>query len=332
MTSHQEKSGPRKSGAAEQTIPMLTYGASSNFFVWKERMDIHLTSLFGRIAYFIRSPDRPPTFAVDQINTAGWKPEEIAELSVLRVKQRLAENQEMVAAFNRAFGIILAHMSPQSIERVKLDSDWETTNAKMDAVGLWKIIVKTHQTHRSGVTALDQEEHSSKYASLRQGQQETLTAYNERFQLTVRGFLELGMSSPSQDMQAAHYIESLHEARYGELKLTLRNNASLGVKTYPATLAAAVSAALNFTSARLPLKGAASTRSESAFVTTVDNKSTSKKDNAPPSTKDQASHLAANSVAALDISCLTARDSQSACNMSKALRSQPRRTYTSPLW
>lgn len=118
-----------KAGVGSTSIPKLTYGSGTNFTVWREKIETHLTATIGRLASFIHTL-RPCPYIVDTIDTSAWPPADVAAFQFGKIQQRMKEHADMQAQYNRAFGIVLQHVSPQSLERLKLEPDWAEAHGR----------------------------------------------------------------------------------------------------------------------------------------------------------------------------------------------------------
>lgn len=255
-------------------IPTLTYGASTNFFTWAAKIKSEVISQFGRISAHIFDGKRI-VYTVDQMDTSTWTPEEKQQLASETVKLRIKEHESMLSAVNRVFGLILSHLSEASLERVTLEPEWKDAEREMNARTLWVLVVRTHQVQRTGVAAIDHAHQAKRISDITQERQETLTSFTERFHAMVRGFAELGMTTPPESYLAVRYLDALDDARYVELKNALRNNASLGIMSYPAQLSTAITAAMQFTSTHVA--AVKQTKQENAFVVSTRERSPNRK-------------------------------------------------------
>jgi hypothetical protein len=137
----------------------------------------------------------------------------------LKVTHKLAENKPKV------YNYIKLHMTPESWEEVRAHNYWNVVTSN-DAAGaevtetveqlrepyyLIRAIKITHSEHRTGMSALDNEEAMTGYQNIKQNPEESLHKYLEYFNQEVNILKALGLAVPTEKQQAVKFIRGLDE-------------------------------------------------------------------------------------------------------------------------
>ena len=162
---------------------------------FKQQLKVEASIKFGLLSRFLDTDRYDPLVPpVDPSTTPGYAalPEgakhalnvEFNEDFKIYSKEKAQQRQDKP----RLFGIILSALSEESKERSEACEEWGNVDSTMDPLGLWKLIVKTHSTHGDKANIVQaQFKAEQAYLNVRQGGEESLTAYKRRFTDAVRG-------------------------------------------------------------------------------------------------------------------------------------------------
>lgn len=267
---------PRKTSAeTKSTEPeMLRPGARSNFIRWWRELEALVGEKYGEIQTIFTATDlltayNEPTAPVP--NNAdladdphGYKKQTYIE----KVKMHLKKVEELEVLKTKVYNCIKRHMSQESWEEVKQDTEWTTAAGSTveqlrEPYLLLKCIRKTHTGHRTGVATLDIESAQMQYQNIKQLSHQTLIQYKDYFTHKVNTLTALGLTTPTPALQAIKFIKGLDDARFSELKAHYYNHAKTGTGSYPDNLTDAYNVAAN----HFQRKAAKPTNHEVAYFT-----------------------------------------------------------------
>ena len=168
---------------------------------------------------------------------------ECYELSKHRIKS-IAKMRDDRAPF---YACIIEHLSRESLDEVKKDSEYDQFDHDKDPLALWLAIKRTHKIGSdSGVNIIKKSDARQKYANAKQGSYEGITAYKERFDYLVDAYVTAGNKELDAEDIATDYLRSLDDSRYKELKYNIENDELMGYNQIPKTLSAMHALACNF--------------------------------------------------------------------------------------
>ena len=177
------------------------------------------------------------------------------------------EIHEMVKQRPNLYAYIEQHMSRESIDEVQKDPEYEDFNKEKCPLKLWLAIKKSHEVATdSSVGVFRKNDSLASYAAIKQGIYETVVAYKQRFDYVLDAYVNSGNTQPTDEDQAAHYLRSLDDGKYRELKVMLENDELLGNDKMPKTLNAMHAVATKFKVA----KKSAVSHHGTSFATTGD--------------------------------------------------------------
>jgi len=136
----------------------------------------------------------------------------------------------------RLYWLIKGQLSVESLDAVKqhLLADWAKLEISRDPLVLWNALKETHTSYSTGLKQADEAKARQMYSGYRQGKDQSLTDFKERYEGILRSMESLGLAIPSEEQQAADFLQKLNE-RFGRRRVTLENNARCGMD-YPSTL------------------------------------------------------------------------------------------------
>ena len=141
------------------------------------------------------------------------------------------EIHEMVKQRPNLYAYIEQHMSRESIDEVQKDAEYEDFNKEKCPLKLWLAIKKSHEVATdSSVGVFRKNDSLASYAAIKQGIYESVVAYKQRFDYVLDAYVNSGNTKPTDEDQAAHYLRSLDDGKYRELKVMLENDELLGTE------------------------------------------------------------------------------------------------------
>jgi hypothetical protein len=151
-------------------------------------------------------------------------------------------------------------MSLASQSRVREEEDFEEAYLALDCVKLWELIRRTHLTHIYGVEDPMKEmnilEQETRFAALKQGEREYISAFKQRFDNQVKANEGAGVPEITESKLALEFITKLDPKRYKRMLVQMRNEAlRKDPDAYPKTLAAAYRIASGWGNDDLPSGG-----------------------------------------------------------------------------
>jgi hypothetical protein len=94
----------------------------------------------------------------------------------------LKQREDMRKDCTKLYALIMQYLSPESLDELKRQPDYEMVKYQRDVQTLWQMIEETHKVHRiSKVTAVLQQTARNEYVNCKQGAYETIVTYRERF-------------------------------------------------------------------------------------------------------------------------------------------------------
>lgn len=280
------------STSQDSSIPILMYGARTNFIEYRRRLSsvaLEKFPLIGNIIEDNKYSKLREVGAYDPANDAhGLELKRWQEETSIRLKKLDMIEQEKT----KFYGMIMGTLSPESEQRIMQLPDWENEiKKKRDPLKLWKAIVTTHVGSNTGSSAVDKEIARRNYQNIHQGQN-SLTDHLRRFRLAVEGLTAVNVEKPHENDQAVHFLESLNREMYGDLQAMLSNNAILGIGDYPKTVADAYEVASKFR-VKVTKKNGNVSYQQAVFVTNFqkgNKKFKGKNSNQSSNKSDESSH------------------------------------------
>lgn len=234
-------------------LPILRYGKAGNLdeftrelIPYCERNFRELALIFSTNEYFVPAEIEPPNVPFTNNNIT---PEEYAER--IAFEQRV-KNRENLIAKNESdciplFSLIWNQLSAESKQVIMQDNQWEALlQNRNDPLALWQVINQTHTIQAMGNEQLDRMTAREAYNRLRQGDQESLVMFKERYDRMIRTIEAYGIAAPEAADQAADFINKLDQTRYAQFKVHLANNAAINGLEYPQDLVTAYNAASRY--------------------------------------------------------------------------------------
>jgi hypothetical protein len=164
-------------------IPILKYGPSNNFMVFKEALSKKALVEYGNLGKLIKlgyiplpeQPDRE-SYALDE-DVDG-----INKLDYLEdMKQYWKEVAELKRDGPKLYGMMLKYLSDEILDAVQKEAGWSSVEADADPETLWQLVEAKHKVHSvSEVEAVVKLAARTQLASCRQGAYESIVTFKQR--------------------------------------------------------------------------------------------------------------------------------------------------------
>jgi hypothetical protein len=163
-----------------------------------------------------------------EVNVADYREER---------KERRSKLAQMEADKPKMYAMILGKLSTESIDEFKRREDYEDINTEKDPLMLWLAITMIHQVASvSKVASVVKNAARDKYASMHQGQYETIITYKERFDAAVEAYNDMENPEMSDRDIAMDFLNGLDDNRYAEFKVEIINDIAKGSMKQSKTL------------------------------------------------------------------------------------------------
>ena len=276
------------------TIPelvILNHGSPNNLLEFRRKLSIYAMRTFKDLVQMIELEryyvppviNIPPAYEFEEDNDPG---------GFKKARQRIISDMEQSKP--ALYAVIWGQLSYESEEAIKLDPNWAAIERSKDPLALYKRLLEVHRTANSGFTVEDKRKSREEYSRMRQQSSETITQFKERFLQSLDAMKACGQDRPSDEDQAADFVNKLDNGRYAKFKTDLINNNTLGVGVFPQTLIEAFTLASRYVVAINSRNTQYTQSNEAVFVsqtkqpaqqrqTAQSKKSTEKKPNNPNS-------------------------------------------------
>ena len=125
----------------------------------------------------------------------------------------------------KLYGMIRQHLSAESKDEIKGETDYEEWHKRKDPEKLWQAIEKTHKVDSiSTVTEVIQLTACKAYQGMNQGPYETLVSFSERFHNTYKSNEDNGNEKVLPNVQAMDFFHVLEGNKYGNFKASMLNS------------------------------------------------------------------------------------------------------------
>ena len=220
-------------------VPVLRYGPDNNFSKFKEKLSTAAIEKYGDLGRLVETGEyyEPPEpdisdFDLDNdpygVNAADFKDQK------REYRKKMAE---MESNKSKLYATMLSKMSTESMDELKRHEDYEDFNREKDPLMLWLAITMIHQVASvSKVASVVKKAARDKYASMRQGQFETIITYKERFDAAVEAYNDMENPEMRDADIAMDFLNGLDDNRYAEFKVEIVNDIAKGAMKQPKTL------------------------------------------------------------------------------------------------
>jgi hypothetical protein len=170
--------------------------------------------------------------------------------NAFEARRKKIELQEL--NLTKLWPYVTNQMSSASLAKVREFPGYEDAKDSRDVIQLWGFIRMSHLTHVYGssdkMRAVNVNDQLVRFSNLRQGDREYISDFKTRYDNQVKANEGVGIVNDDETLVAIDFLGKLDPKRFTSLLTVLRNNAAIGISSYPKTLAGAYRAASTWTS------------------------------------------------------------------------------------
>jgi hypothetical protein len=188
-----------------------------------------------------------------------------------QMKERRKEIKTLTRDCVALFGVLWGQLSDSSIQAVTQHPDFTASNVAQnrdDPLILWRIITATHVTTGTGQDDYDKLNAKKGYAMMKQGANESLVSFKDRYDNAINGLALRQITLPSDREQALEFIDKLDPIRYSGLQVHTKNMAIDNLM--PESLTEAYRKAMTFVVAVPRYTKQGGDAVQTVFITTAD--------------------------------------------------------------
>ena len=135
----------------------------------------------------------------------------IEKLQVDAVNRHLVKQSKHLETVTAMYGNLMMHLSSASNEMVENDAEFGKVKAAKDAVGLWKIIKKTHATEYTGQNdVLRKLQAQTDFLHIAQGEVETKLGFKNRFVKALENYKDIAKGRIEESDMGWTFFAALH--------------------------------------------------------------------------------------------------------------------------
>ena len=259
---------------SDENVPMLTFGAGTNFAVFQEALSVACLEKYGdlgrlieddeyHVPPFVKKEDHlPPEEDFDDPDIQAIYQQGYAE----SVKQRIKDIAKMKSQRSSLYAYIRSKLSVESENEVKRHNDFENFSKEVCPLGLWRAVKATHLvTTTSRDSRMIKYNAAQEYGKLRQGAFQSLIDFKRQYDLKYKAYVTLGNDAKDETDQAINFLNALDRSRYGEFVVEYLNGISFGSIEAPKN----VEEVYDLANTRLQVKRA--TKTEGASYSIIDH-------------------------------------------------------------
>jgi hypothetical protein len=195
-----------------QAIPILRYGPSNNFMLFKEAMSKKALVEYGNLGKLIKQgsiilPDQPDRASYDLEDDDD-------SLNKIEYLEDMKAYRKELADFRRdkpkLYALILQHLSNESLDAVQKEVEWMEIEENVDPEGLWQLIELKHKVHSaSEVEAIVKLAARTQLAMTRQGAFESIVAFKQRYTNALKAYKDQKNPELSKVDEAMDFFSKL---------------------------------------------------------------------------------------------------------------------------
>ena len=220
-------------------VPILRYGPSNNFMLFKEALSKKALVEFGNLGKLIRlgyiplpeQPDRD-AYALDDDEDG---------LNKLDYMEDMKQYRKEVAKFRedgpKLYGVILKYLSDESLDAIQKEPGWPAVEADANPETLWQLVEMKHKVHSaSEVEVVVKLAARSQLAACKQGGYESIVAFKQRYTNALKAYQDQKNPVMSDPDIAMDFFSKLDNGRYAEFKTAYLNNLQMKAVDPPENL------------------------------------------------------------------------------------------------
>eukprot|EP00557_Chaetoceros_sp_GSL56_P005694 CAMPEP_0176500028 /NCGR_PEP_ID=MMETSP0200_2-20121128/13286_1 /TAXON_ID=947934 /ORGANISM="Chaetoceros sp., Strain GSL56" /LENGTH=1532 /DNA_ID=CAMNT_0017898575 /DNA_START=170 /DNA_END=4768 /DNA_ORIENTATION=+ len=260
---------------SDQDVPMLKFGPSNNFVLFKERLATACLEKYGKLGRLIALEKYWVPPAIDEKKYLVKDKDGnmiMTEITKQTMIQDIKERSNLIAKMENSRDNMFAYMesklSKESLDEVKRHKDYETVKGDVDPLGLWMIIKELHMvTTSSRVEAVVKRKAWEEYAMCKQGVFESLMDYKARFDVKYESYVAQGNPEKDEADRAMDFLEGLDKSKYGEFVVEVINDVAKGSMKPPQS----VNEVFVLANTRLIVRNKSNNYNVGASYTTIEN-------------------------------------------------------------
>lgn len=293
-TASKKTSKPDESIRTDRGLQLLVPGERTNIVQWREALLTKARIEFGvngNVIADVGDHDFPDIRFEEDDLTAEADPHGFNKAAITA---QIRERERKIANYNvtkiNVYGLIWAHLSPESEDRGKRHDDFNGFDTDRDPAGLMRAIIEIHALNAGTHAVLNFGASEEAYRNLRQYKGESITDFKERFDSCVANLEAVNAETPSEQSQALKFMHALRKSIRADFCNSVVNDAHRGRAEVPVTVSAMYKAAIE----HIPMyTGPSSFASTSAVF--VSAPSLRSRNRSPPAANSKAAALPATS-------------------------------------
>ena len=245
---HKEINKAAKDGSSRKSrpqsrladVPILTYGADSNFLEFKRKFIIKATVEFKDLGRTFELDEYyvPPAIFIDE--EALTEEADPRGFNRKVIETEVVDRTRLIGTMKNNRGALYAllkgQLSPEGEDAIKLRPGFDEMDAAKDPLTLWREIVATHSIGESRAGPIfSKRETRDAYNKISQHSYESIVGFKERFAATLDAYEATDNAEMEPEDIAMDFLEALDPVRYGGYQTAIVNNAAQGIKEPPAT-------------------------------------------------------------------------------------------------
>jgi hypothetical protein len=218
---------------SDAAVPMLPFGVSSNFDLFKRKVSIACQEKYKNLGHLIYDEAYYTPTAVDTaLYNLTNDPYEIEKGRLREAhKRRDKEIDDMRIDRTSMFAYLISKLSKESYDEVQGHKDWGTIESSRDPLQLWLAIKSTHQIlTTSKVAGIIKKTAREEYSACKQGSFEHILDYKRRFDSKLDALRVSGNTLPTDEDVALDFMYGLDNSRYTEFKVEIVNDLQKGTQ------------------------------------------------------------------------------------------------------
>jgi hypothetical protein len=175
-------------------VPVLRYGPDNNFAKFKEKLSRAAIEKYGDLGRLVETGEYfdPPEPNIEDYDLDN----DPYGVNVADYRADRKDHRRKIAQMDddkpKMYAMILGKLSTESMDELKRHESYEEFNREKDPLMLWLAITIIHQVASvSKVASVVKKAARDKYATMRQGQFETIITYKERFDAAVEAYNDM---------------------------------------------------------------------------------------------------------------------------------------------
>lgn len=166
------------------SVPILRYGANTNFLKFKEKLSRAALKEYGDLGRLIEDMRyyEPPMIDEDDYHLDDDPRQVQIRLYTDAMRERLKSIREMRDDRSKLYAMIETYLSKESLDEIKQHRNYDTFHAEKDPLELWKAVTDTHRVISvSKVAAVMKQTAKDNFETCYQHSYETIVDFKQRY-------------------------------------------------------------------------------------------------------------------------------------------------------